>query len=158
MANAETDAAEQPTGATDTGELQDTSSVESTALYEDKYLRVTKQGITVHRYYFPLMNDKFIPWDQIEYVKFAKDLGVRWYALKGWGTGMSDIWWNCRCRIVKNPFSEGWGVYSMEHILESNIVIKMKDCLIRPGSYVENPEKAMTEINKIIQQYHSHTE
>ncbi|KAJ2757130.1 hypothetical protein GGI19_000282 [Coemansia pectinata] len=161
MASPEIETAVQPTGANqaaDSGETPDTSSVESTALYEDRYLLVTKKGITIRRYYFPFMSDKFVPWEQIEYVKTAQELGVRWYEIKEWGIAIGDIWWNCGWRFIKNPFQDGWGVNSMEYILRTNIVIKVKDSSTRPGSYVENLDKAMPEITKIMQQHHSHIE
>ncbi|KAJ1919331.1 hypothetical protein LPJ71_001553 [Coemansia sp. S17] len=160
MASSEIETAVQPTGpnqATDSSDMQDTS-VESTVLYEDKYLLVTPKGITIRRYYFPFLSDKFVPWEKVEYVKTAQELGVKWYEIKEWGMAIGNIWWNCGWRLIKNPFSDGWGLNSMEYINRTNIVIKVKDSSTRPGSYVENPDMAMTEIKKIMQQHHSHIE
>ncbi|KAJ2450019.1 hypothetical protein GGF42_004595 [Coemansia sp. RSA 2424] len=135
-------------------------TAESTSLYEDKYLLVTKEGITIHRYYFPLMGDKFIRWEEIEYVKTAQELGVKWYAIKEWGTSISNIWWNCAWRFIKNPTRDGWGFNGMDYILRTNIVIKVKDSNIRPGSYVDRPDEAMAAISDVLQRQggHSHAE
>ncbi|KAJ2492606.1 hypothetical protein IWW37_001361 [Coemansia sp. RSA 2050] len=143
--------------AADIGESQDASFTESVVLYEDNYLLVTNKGITIHRYYFPFLSDRFVPWDQIEYIKTAKDLGVKWYQIKEWGTALSDIWWNCAWRFFKDPFQDGLGFNSMEHILKHNIVIKVTGCKTLPGSCVRNPEKAMAEISKLMRQHHSHS-
>ncbi|KAJ2688271.1 hypothetical protein IWW39_002315 [Coemansia spiralis] len=142
----------------DSGESSSASLAESVALYEDQYLLVTNKGITIRRYYFPFLSDRFVPWDQIEYVKTAKDLGVKWYEIKEWGSAWSNIWWNCAWRFFRDPFQDGLGLNGMEHVLRHNIVVKVADCRTLPGSCVRNPDEAMTEINRLMQQHHAHSD
>ncbi|KAJ2897942.1 hypothetical protein GGI21_004900, partial [Coemansia aciculifera] len=97
----------------------------------------------------------FIPWEQIEYVKTAEELQVRWYELKGWGMAFSDIWWNCSARCVKYPPRDGWGFHDKEHILKTNFVVKVKDSSIRCGSHVDHPDEAMEAVSRFVQHQES---
>ncbi|KAJ2460866.1 hypothetical protein GGI02_005709 [Coemansia sp. RSA 2322] len=133
-------------------------SASDEALYEDKLIKVTSEGITIRSYYFPTMSDKFIRWESMQYVKTAKELGVAWYELKVWGMGLSNIWWNCKARVVKNPKRDGWGLNELDEVLRTNIVIKVRGSMIRAGAYVRYPDEAMLVIRKLIQQTHLHAE
>ncbi|KAJ2745638.1 hypothetical protein GGI20_002021 [Coemansia sp. BCRC 34301] len=155
MAGAEIDSS---TGSSQAGEHREPAAA-STSLYEDKYLVVTADGITVRRYYFPLMEDKFIRWEDIEYVKTAQELEVKWYAIKEWGMALGNIWWNCASRFVKCPPRDGWGFNGMDYILRTNIVIKVRNSSTRPGSFVEHRDDAMAAIASLVQLGgHSHVE
>lgn len=59
-------------------------------LYEDKYVRITEEGVTIRRYFFPTFQSTTVPWSaikcfQLEPVNFLKS--------KGWGMGLSNVWW-----------------------------------------------------------------
>ncbi|KAI8322237.1 hypothetical protein GQ54DRAFT_311074 [Martensiomyces pterosporus] len=130
-------------------------SADAMALYEDGYIKVTRDGLRIFNYYFPLLTSRFIRWEAIEYVKTAKEADVKWHELKIWGTSLGNIWWGFKCRIVKST-ATGLGVRSFNEILESNIVVKVRGSMIRPGSYVQYPEEAMLVIRKMVEKHHPH--
>ena len=59
-------------------------------LYEDKYVRITEEGITIRRYYFPTFQSKFVPWSAIKCFRLEP---VNFFKSKGWGMGLSNVWW-----------------------------------------------------------------
>jgi len=68
-----------------------------TVLYRDRFIEVTDEGVTIFLYYFPFGNSKFLPFHSIVAVNDAKaDLNLNILAYKGWGMGLSNIWWAMR--------------------------------------------------------------
>ncbi|KAJ2799121.1 hypothetical protein H4R20_004554, partial [Coemansia guatemalensis] len=129
-------------------EAAEAASSHPQVLYEDEYLKVTEEAITVKRYYFPTFGWRTIPWRQVEWVKLASQTNVGWLQLKVWGIGFGRIWWNCNMRLFDIGRSRNGGrlVNGLSDILAGNIVIKVKEAWIWPGSFVENPDAAMAAI------------
>ncbi|KAJ1965032.1 hypothetical protein GGI12_001054 [Dipsacomyces acuminosporus] len=127
-------------------------SSDAMALYDDRYIKVTREGLEIFNYYFPTGTSRFIRWESIEYVRTAKEAGVKWYALKQWGMSLGNIWWAFKFRIVKAT-AGGIGVRTYDEILQSNIVVKVHGGIIRPGSFVQYPEEAMMVIRKMVRKH-----
>ncbi|KAJ2793617.1 hypothetical protein H4R20_006489, partial [Coemansia guatemalensis] len=117
-------------------------------LYEDNYLKVTEEAVTVKRYYFPTLGSRTIPWRQVEWVKMASEVDVGWLQLEMWGNGFGRIWWNFKVRLLNIGRSRYSGSLNnrLSQILANNIVIKVKEARIWPGSYVKHPDAAMAAI------------
>ncbi|KAI8322236.1 hypothetical protein GQ54DRAFT_153831 [Martensiomyces pterosporus] len=127
-------------------------------LYEDNYIKVTHQGLTIYKYWFPLMNSMFIKWEDIEYVRTAKEANVKWYEVKDWGVAWGNICWAFKCRLIAKKQSGSIGFFSMEEIRNTNIVVKLKGGWIRPGAYVEDLPRAIAVIRRMLTHRHAHDE
>jgi len=63
------------------------------ALYEDKYVRIDTFGVQIKNYYFPTAQRKKILFNKIKGVFTAEELNLSLLDYKGWGMGLSNIWW-----------------------------------------------------------------
>lgn len=94
-------------------------------VYSDKYISIYTSKIVLKLYYFPF-GSKTIHFDDVEWVQSASSLGLGVLEMKGWGMGMSMIWWACH-------LSRGFSSRS------SQFVIKLKNKSLKCGFAVENP-------------------
>ncbi|KAJ1945021.1 hypothetical protein FBU59_002436 [Linderina macrospora] len=131
---------------------------EPQVLYEDNYIQVSQDGLIIKRYYFPVPTSKFIPWSKIQTVQTAKEADVRWYALKAWGMGLGNIWWSQKFQIVNFKKNGQLGVNSLADIMDSNIVVKIRDQWVRCGCYVEYPQEVMRTVRRMLVRTHPHAE
>ncbi|WZN66100.1 hypothetical protein HKI87_14g76630 [Chloropicon roscoffensis] len=61
-------------------------------LYEDQYVKITDEGVEIKWYYFPTAQSKFIAFSDVKCFRLEpKNL----FTSKGWGMGMSNVWWAC---------------------------------------------------------------
>eukprot|EP01119_Soliformovum_irregulare_P021819 TRINITY_DN733_c0_g1_i1.p1 TRINITY_DN733_c0_g1~~TRINITY_DN733_c0_g1_i1.p1 ORF type:complete len:130 (-),score=30.95 TRINITY_DN733_c0_g1_i1:171-560(-) len=63
-------------------------------LYEDKWIRIGQDYIELKYYYFPIGTTKIIPLSLIKTFYNAQDAKLNWLGVKGWGMGLSNIWWS----------------------------------------------------------------
>ncbi|KAJ2706036.1 hypothetical protein H4S00_007106 [Coemansia sp. D1744] len=148
--------------ATESGQAYERLPEDETApleiLYEDSYVQVSTRALVIKRYYFPSFGSRAIPWNKIEWVHLARDANVKCYELKDWGMGIGSIWWNCRSRlIVRGTRPYTLKISGLQNTLASNIVVKVKNAWIRPGSYVDRPDLAMAAIGQLIYRNHPHS-
>ncbi|KAJ2496929.1 hypothetical protein GGH96_005474 [Coemansia sp. RSA 1972] len=148
--------------ATESGQVYERLPEDETApleiLYEDEYVQVSTRALVIKRYYFPSLGSRAIPWNSIEWVKLARDASINWFGMKCWGMGISPVWWNCKARlIVRGSRWYTLKINGVQNLLSSNIVVKVKDAYIRPGSYVDCPDLAMAAIGQLIFHNHPHS-
>eukprot|EP00584_Thalassiosira_punctigera_P000972 CAMPEP_0172538440 /NCGR_PEP_ID=MMETSP1067-20121228/9830_1 /TAXON_ID=265564 ORGANISM="Thalassiosira punctigera, Strain Tpunct2005C2" /NCGR_SAMPLE_ID=MMETSP1067 /ASSEMBLY_ACC=CAM_ASM_000444 /LENGTH=88 /DNA_ID=CAMNT_0013323941 /DNA_START=61 /DNA_END=324 /DNA_ORIENTATION=+ len=75
------------------------TETDSHKLYEDKFVALTKDALTLKTYYFPTFASKTIPLDDIERIRIGTDpeLGLKSpWKKKSWGMAFSNVWWACR--------------------------------------------------------------
>ncbi|CAJ0954501.1 unnamed protein product, partial [Mesorhabditis belari] len=67
--------------------------------YEDKFVKITREGIEIKCYYFPTTQNKFIPFSAIKTVYYdAQGCLKKCCYIKSWGMAFSNVWWACDMR------------------------------------------------------------
>eukprot|EP00029_Vermamoeba_vermiformis_P010355 TRINITY_DN5402_c0_g1_i1.p1 TRINITY_DN5402_c0_g1~~TRINITY_DN5402_c0_g1_i1.p1 ORF type:complete len:128 (+),score=18.10 TRINITY_DN5402_c0_g1_i1:78-461(+) len=112
-----------------------------TLLYKDDYVSLDEQGITIHWYYFPFGQSKRIHYEDISKVTTNKALGLEWLDHKGWGMGLTDIWW-----ALDMKRSEFVGTNDKP----VSIVIQTKSEKLRKGFSSSNPDRVLSIIRSKI--------
>lgn len=111
-----------------------------TVLYEDRFITVTSDALTIKRYFFPHGASKTIPAASIERVWRGTDpeLGLNLFRKKTWGLALSNVWWAlCAGREFNND--------------EYNFVVATQDASrFRHGFSVEDPAAASTALESIV--------
>jgi len=69
------------------------SAEEKQVFYEDRFVRVSDGGIRVFHYFFPTARSKFVTWEKLHGFHTDQELGLGFGDYKGWGMGLSPIWW-----------------------------------------------------------------
>jgi len=87
-------------------------------LYQDSFVKVYKDEVVIHTYYFPIGTSKTVSTKDIKHVYykqhgFFKDIGK----VKDWGMSFSPIWW--ACHIGRN-----WGTNGYNVVLDNGSSIK----------------------------------
>lgn len=100
----------------------------SDVLYDDKYVRLTETHLIIKCYYFPLGTPKCIRYEDIEECVTDKEYGVTMLGTKGWGMGLSSIWW-------------AWGGMVRNH---PNLIVRVRGRWPCCGFSVENRAKVRT--------------
>mmetsp|Transcript_3479 Transcript_3479/g.9765 ORF Transcript_3479/g.9765 Transcript_3479/m.9765 type:complete len:153 (+) Transcript_3479:1097-1555(+) len=67
-------------------------SCEMTTLYEDKFVCITEDGVEIKWYYFPCGTSKFIAFEDIKCFRLEP---ISLLKSKGWGMGLSNVWYAC---------------------------------------------------------------
>jgi hypothetical protein len=89
-----------------------------TVLFEDEYACVTQTHLRIKRYHFPFMNAKEILIKDIVEVVRGDQAGLGILDMKGWGMGVSPIWWAC---YLKRRVSE----------LNNDVIVTIRDASIK---------------------------
>jgi hypothetical protein len=63
------------------------------ALYEDRHVTCDDSGLTIHRYYFPFMGDKRVPYEKIRHAE-DRTMGPLTGQLRIWGMGLAPYWFH----------------------------------------------------------------
>ncbi|KAL6048420.1 hypothetical protein QOT17_021055 [Balamuthia mandrillaris] len=108
----------------------------SRVLYEDKYLRLDEEKLTLFWYYFPTGTSRTIPLSQVKSVTKAEDLDLSWFAYKTWGQGVCNIWWS-------------WG----NRWSASNVVVEVHEDWLRKGTSVEDADQLLFLLSKLRNQH-----
>jgi hypothetical protein len=61
-----------------------------TILYYDRYVSLTENTLTVHKYHFPFGTPKTIDRSDVADLKVTE---MKWYETKTWGMAFSNVWW-----------------------------------------------------------------
>jgi hypothetical protein len=63
------------------------------ALYEDRNVTCDDTGLTIHRYYFPFMGDKRVPYAEVRRAD-DRPMGPLTGQLRIWGMGLAPYWFH----------------------------------------------------------------
>ncbi|CAJ0577035.1 unnamed protein product, partial [Mesorhabditis spiculigera] len=74
--------------------------------YEDKFVKITREGIELKTYYFPTTKSKFIPFAEVKQLFYAIQSALKQHCyIKPWGMAFSKVWWASdmmrQCPIVE---------------------------------------------------------
>jgi hypothetical protein len=72
------------------------------ALYEDEYVRLDENCVTLKWYYFPTFADKAVPRECILSIETLQN--PSFFETKMWGVGIlrPDVWWACGWKLNLN--------------------------------------------------------
>lgn len=65
---------------------------EADALYDDKFVRVTKRGLQIKWYYFPTAQSRHVDLESVKGVYYETQARTSWLAVKSWGQALSAAW------------------------------------------------------------------
>lgn len=109
-------------------------------LYEDKFVKLTREMLYIYKYFFPLGNQKMIPLSEITHVWLGTDpeLSLHFFKKKTWGVAFSDVWWAfCPLREANND--------------ANNIVVKSSNSgFFRHGFTVERSDEALAALREVL--------
>lgn len=111
-----------------------------TTTYEDQYVTVTEDSLTIKKYYFPHAASKTIPASSVVRVWHGSDaeLGLSFFRKKTWGLALSNVWW---AFAFFREFNDD----------KNNFVISTRDqSPFRHGFSVENPEAARVALENLV--------
>ena len=122
--------------------MADTSMVESVALYQDKFVDIFADHITIKSYYFPFCNDKRIEIGNDAQVSFATDQELNFTKLdrKAWGMALNNVWW---APDMMREFIFG----GPRHL---GIVISVAGERFRKGFSVEDSDAALKVLESVL--------
>eukprot|EP01124_Arcella_intermedia_P009985 TRINITY_DN16552_c0_g2_i9.p1 TRINITY_DN16552_c0_g2~~TRINITY_DN16552_c0_g2_i9.p1 ORF type:complete len:158 (-),score=45.82 TRINITY_DN16552_c0_g2_i9:319-792(-) len=104
-------------------------------LYKDEFVVLDEDGITIDMYFFP-GGSKRIHYHRLERVQTDKEMGLTVFEYKGWGMGLSPIWWALDMARMLGP-----SIYT-------GIILTVHDDSIKKGFSVRDP----TTVLRIIKQ------
>ena len=110
-------------------------------LYEDRYITLTDQGVTIKWYYFPIGKAKHIAWGEVKAFRYEP---INLFTSKGWGMGFSNVWW---ASDVVRQFSCNQAKFLS--LTVSNEGRRCK-CNIRKGFSCENLKKVRDIMKKYV--------
>lgn len=111
-------------------------------VYEDRYIKLSREMLYIYKYFFPLGTHKMIPISEITHIWLGTDpaLSLNFFKKKTWGIALSDVWWAfCPLREGNND--------------ANNFVVKANDSgFFRHGFTVERRDEALAAFREVVPQ------
>jgi hypothetical protein len=112
---------------------------EPVVYYHDKFCKIDEKGVELYHYYLPIKGSTHIKWSSIEDVHTTEELDLDRIQVRGWGMGLSSIWW----AVGLDYRSQILGI-----VPDHNIVIRCHHDPIGKGFSTENDAHTVVKIIK----------
>ncbi|KXS14800.1 hypothetical protein M427DRAFT_155701 [Gonapodya prolifera JEL478] len=112
-------------------------------LYEDDHCVIYSDTLVIKSFYFPVPSSKTIKFVDIESIQTHEEAGLSWMGMKGWGMGVSDIWWSC-------DWSRGMIQLTGPAPDLTLVVVRVKGDAIRKGFSAPKGSKTLALLRELI--------
>jgi len=113
-------------------------------LYKDKYVQIFSDRVEIFKYFFPLATSKVILMNDISRVDSDKELKLPALHYKGWGMGVTNIWWamDYSRENIRKVFNNDKG--------NTCLIFEVQGSSFRKGCSVENPSAALAVLRQFV--------